>query len=196
MKEGFNYKQALTLNKKRHLSIIVAVALLIVFVAVRFGVSWELSRRIESDKPQLALKTLISELRQYKTAKNKFPLSFEQLNSEVWEKKNKQKNLIGKRYFSEDNYVYYFTSDEKSCSIWAVPEGKYRESAETVFVLLNEANQEIWRGQALSVEQKRLIPPIVRPPLALMAQFNMNKDAPGQKPEKSSTFFPAFDFQK
>ena len=197
MKEGFDLKQAFTFNKKRHLSLIFAVILLIVFVAVRFGISWELSRRIEAEKPQLALKTLIAELRQYKTAKKKFPLSFDQLKSEIWEKKNKQKNLIGQRYFSENNYVYYYSSDEKFCSIWAIPEGKYRESAETVFVLLNDANQEIWRGQALSVEQKQMIPGIVRPPLALMAQFNMNKDVVEQKAEsKSSTFFPSFDFQK
>lgn len=197
MKEGFDFKQAFTFNKKRHLSLIFAIVLLIAFVAARFGIAWELSSRIEAEKPQLALKTLIAELRQYKTSKKKFPLSFDQLNDEIWVRKDKQKNLIGKRYFSENNYVYYYTSDEKFCSIWAVPQGKYRESSETVFVLLNEANQEIWRGQALSEEQKQLIPSIVRPPLALMAQFNMNKDATEQKAEsKSSTFFPSFDFQK
>ena len=196
-KDGFDFRQAFTFHKKRHMSMIVAVALLIAFIVVKSGVSWELSNRVERDSPSLALNTLITDLRQYRTLKREFPNSFEQLNNEIWAKNDRPVNLIGKRYFSQANYVYYYSAGDGFCSVWAVPQGNYKESAETVFVLLNGTNQEVWRGRALSDEQKKNIPSVVRPPTALMAQFNMSRDATeskSEKTDKSGSTFPSFNF--
>lgn len=197
MDNGFDFRQILTFKKKRHVSLIFFILILIVFIAARVGVSFELARRAEAEKPSLALFTLVSDLRQYQSLKSRFPVSFNELKKEVWDTQNSaaNRNIIGARYFSEDNYVYFYSTEGNLCSVWAVPQGKYKDSAETIYIVLNTTNQEVWRGRALSEEQKKMIPSVVRPPVALMAQFNLVKDPvedASQSKGRGSSFFDFF----
>lgn len=175
------------MGSKLHLSVITFILMFVMAVGVSILALVLNNRKAAADAPQLALNSLMKSVLAHQKQEGRFPKDFAELEFNIWNKKNAgapSRLFDGKTLFLDKNYLYVYYGEAQTCAIWAIPQGKLREEANTVYLLITPNKQEMWRGAALSQEEVNLIPHTPFVPLTDMARFGMFKqnDALGGSP--------------
>lgn len=164
-KGGIGFK--LGMGQRLHLSIVAFVITFILAIAVT-GFSYYIAGRKDAQEvPQLALNTLLKSVLSHHQQEGRFPKDFAELEFNVWNKKQsgyKSRLYSDNNLYLVNNYLYIYVPGEQVCAIWAIPQGKFRDQANTVYLVISPDKQEMWRGAALSQAEVNSIPrtPLVK----------------------------------
>lgn len=170
------------MGSKLHLSVITFILMFVTAVVVSILALVLNNRKTAADAPQLALNTLLKSVLAHQKQEGRFPKDFAELEFNIWNKKNAaapSRLYDGKTLYLDRNYLYVYYGEAQTCAIWAIPQGKHREEANTVYLLITPNKQEMWRGAALSQEEVNLIPHTAFVPLTDMARLGMFKQNDG-----------------
>lgn len=136
-------------------------------------------------RPVLALKSVLRDVRGFINTEKRMPASFKDIEFNIWNKKNADMptRLHGENILVADNYEYRMFSGKVKginlINVWAIPLGKYREEAETVLLVVTDGGEDVWRGPALSEDQRNRVFADESFPMTFpqLSQLNMKRDA-------------------
>lgn len=160
-------------------AIICFVVVIVVAILVHIGgyVSAEMKdRRL---RPEIALKSILRDVRAFSADNKRLPANFREIDANIWRGKNGSLQY-GENIYVNDNYEYFYFSGMigavAQVHIWAVPTGKYRDSAETVLMIVTPKGEDVWSGPALSDAHRDYVRTNgFNPDLATMAKLSMTK---------------------
>lgn len=183
-------------GKKGNSSLLLFVLILIASILVQIGgaVRNELADRRE--RPALALKTFLRDLREYIRTEKQMPTNIRQLEIKIWNQGNDKipsRLQHGNNIYVADNYEYIYFSGRVGgvsvANVWAIPLGKYRDEYETVLLVVAADGEAVWRGPALNEQQRvSVLATGFNPSLQQMSFLNMSKDAQPQAPQQNKGF--------
>jgi len=135
----------------------VSLVLLPVAIAVLAGIYvyslWAAERQRAADVPVEATSMMIRDLLAYHKKRGSFPTDLKQMEGAVWEKKRAREFSIGDRGLSHRNYFYLYTQIAPNrFTLWAVPMGRARDEAATLFVIGTPSVSRSWKGAAVSLD--------------------------------------------
>ena len=148
-------------NKSLILFFVVVVIALLTHVG-----GWVQGMRKESkEKPSLAINSLLRDTRTFAKSEKRMPANFKEIEDVVW---NKGVAGAGTRLshgnyiYVANNYEYFYFAGKNSDSyvkvnLWAIPLGKYRDEADTFLMVIDADGEDIWKGPALTAEQRKLV---------------------------------------
>ena len=149
------------------------------------------------ERPALALKSLLRDVREYVRVEKSLPSSWREVEAKIWNARSPAPSrLHGNNILVLDNYEYFYHAGKVGevglVNIWALPLGKYRDQYETVLLVITPEGDEVWRGPALNETQRAMALNVgFNPSFAQMSQLNMKKDAaaPASTPKRGSGLF-------
>jgi hypothetical protein len=172
-------------GKQGTMSLLVFFVILVLSILVHIGgaVSGVLQDR--AARPQLSLKFFLRDLREYMQTEKRMPENLKELEKKIWNKDNPNlptRLQHGNQILVAANYEYiYFSGKVEGVSVanvWAIPLGKYRDEFETVLLVVAFDGESVWRGPALSEEQRAVVlAKGFNPSFSQMSSLNMSKDA-------------------
>jgi len=135
------------------LSIIVAVAALLIVVAAYIYSLWSVDRKRQAEMPVEAVSMMMRDLLRFHEKRGGFPEDLLKLESVVWERKNRLFSAEN-RALNHRNYYYFYTQiSPHQFTLWAIPTGKEREDAPTWFLVVSPDLCRRFKGAALPLEQ-------------------------------------------
>lgn len=119
------------------------------------------ARRLQEQRPRLAVDSLVKALRTYHRQTGRFPDDFRELEARVWKHKSPPAFGADNRSMSVGNYFYiYAPVAAGAATIWIIPTGPKREEGSTHFLLLTPDNLRRWKGAPLSLDEVKKLPPV------------------------------------
>ncbi|HLM60730.1 MAG TPA: hypothetical protein VK308_08000 [Pyrinomonadaceae bacterium] len=169
---------------------IILIITLVVQIAGYFVVSYQ----TKEERPVLALNSFLRDVREFVKTEKRMPANLKEIENKVWlkAKPNQPTRLhYGNRVMVSSNYEYiYFAGTVDGvgiANVWAIPLGKFRDEAETVLLVIAPEGESVWRGPALTAEQREFVfAKGFNPTFPQMSALNMSKDAPKAPQTKSS----------
>ena len=192
-KGGIGFKMGM--GQRLHVSVIAFVICFLLAIGVTVFASYQAGQKESAEMPKLSLNMFYKTILELHKQEGRFPKSFAELEFIVWNKK--QKGYKSKLYSDDNlllskNYLYVYVPGEQICAIWAIPQGKFRDQANTVYIVIAPDKYETWRGAALTQDEVNSIPrtPLVKTTdMARLGMFEQKKNQdPNAKPEKKSKF--------
>lgn len=185
----------LGMGQRLHVSVIAFIITFVLAVGVTIFSVFYAGHKASSELPQLALNTLLKSVLAHHKQEGRFPKDFAELEFNIWNKKQpgyKSQLYSDNNLYLIRNYLYIYVPGEQVCAVWAIPQGKSRDQANTVYLVISPDKQEIWRGAALSQEEVNLIPhsPLVKKTeMARLGMFEQKQDQDENgKPKKKGVF--------
>jgi hypothetical protein len=135
------------------LSIIVAVAALLIVVAAYIYSLWSVDRKRQAEMPVEAVSMMMRDLLRFHEKRGGFPVDLQKLEGVVWERRNR---LFSAEYraLNHRNYYYFYTQiSPHQFTLWAIPTGSQREESATWFLVVSPDLCRRWKGAALPLEQ-------------------------------------------
>lgn len=180
-------------------SLLLFFVVLVISILVHIGGAVSSSLQDKKERPVLALKGFLRDLREFVRTEKRMPNDFRELEIKIWNKGNADiptRLNYGNQFVVAENYKYiYFSGSIEGvgvANVWAIPLGKYRDEYETVLLVISAAGEDIWRGPALNEQQlSAVLKNKFNPSFSQMAFLNMSKDAPKlviPKSKKSGPF--------
>lgn len=192
-KGGMGFKMGM--GKRLHVSVIAFVICFVLAVGVTVFAHYQAAFQESAEIPKLSLTMFYKTILENQKKEGRFPKDFAELEFNVWNKKKegyKSKLYSDNNLILSKNYLYIYVPGEQVCAIWAIPQGKFRDQANTVFMVISPDKYETWRGPALNQADVDSIPrtPFVKTTdMARLGMFEQKKNKdPNDKPEKKSKF--------
>jgi hypothetical protein len=198
-----NLSQGFGFNRKLYLSLVCLVITMLACVSIRVIGYVQVSRAEQAKRPQLLLNTWLRDLTAFQKANGRFPVDLVELENKLWKKTKPDapsKLTHGPHDFLSRNYYYKYYANEQVCVVWAVPQGEFAAEYNTVLVVIQPNQYDVWRGAAFDEEQIKQIPPRAALTFAEMAQLGMFKqktnDPAGDNKRKKTGFGGLFKSNK
>ncbi|MBL0240342.1 MAG: hypothetical protein IPQ00_07185 [Chloracidobacterium sp.] len=106
------------------------------------------------------------DLLKFHQKRGSFPEKLEDLEGVVWEKKDRNYVSQGRSMIHRNYFYLYSKIDPHRFSLWAVPIGKVRDEALTLFLVGTPTSDRTWKGPALpfpDIENLSAAPFVKRP---------------------------------
>lgn len=174
-------------------SVMAFFVILIIAIMTHIGgaVYGELQDR--KQRPALALRSFLRDVREYVRTEKKLPDSMREIETAIWDKKTPgvPTRLNAPNILVADNYEYIYFAGEvdgiKQINVWALPLGKHRDEYDTVLLVIKTEGESIWKGPALSDEQREFILANgFNLSVPKMSQLNMKMDSPAKSQQRDS----------
>ena len=146
-------------NRFKTSLVLVPIAFLLV-VGVYIYSLWASERRRTAELPVEATDAMMRDLLSFHKKRGGFPKDLKELEGAVWKKKESRSFSNDGRGLTHRNYYYLYTRlDHHRFTLWAIPMGRQREDAATLFLLVTTNSCRRWKGAALSIKQASEIAP-------------------------------------
>ena len=136
---------------------LVLIPLAILFVVGTYIYSlWASERRRAADLPVEAADVMMRDLLAFHKKRGGFPKDLKEMEGVVWEKKESRSYSNDKRGITRRHYHYLYTPvSHHRFTLWAIPIGRQRDEAVTLFLVVTPESQRRWKGSALNPEDVR-----------------------------------------
>lgn len=110
---------------------------------------WAQERDLKAEVPFDASAALGRDLLKFHQKRGSFPEKLEELEGVVWEKKQRNFTSAGRALIYRNYYYLYTTEGHHRYTLWAIPMGKARDEAPTLFLTADPSTNRIWKGPAV-----------------------------------------------
>jgi hypothetical protein len=192
-KGGIGFKMGM--GQRLHVSIIAFVICFLLAIGVTVFASYHKGQKENAEIPKSNLTYFYKSVMALHKQQGRFPKDFAEVENLIWSKNKKDyksKLYSDRNLVLSNNYLYIYIPGEQVCAIWAIPQGKFREEANTVYIVISPEKYEIWRGAALSQTEVDSIPRTPQVKTTDMARLGMFEQKKGEdadeKPKKKGGF--------
>jgi len=133
------------------ISLILAPLALMMLVGVYIYSLWSEERDRRAEIPFDATKVMNRDLLKFHQKRGSFPEKLEDLEGVVWDKKSRNYVSHGRSMIHRNYFYLYSRINPHRFTLWAVPIGKVREEAQTLFLVGTPSSDRTWKGPALRV---------------------------------------------
>ncbi|MBX3290017.1 MAG: hypothetical protein KF855_11805 [Acidobacteria bacterium] len=135
--------------------VLVPMSVLLV-VGVYIYSLWASDRQMKADLPVEAADVMMRDLLSFHKKRGGFPKDLRELEGMVWEKKQGRIYSNKDRALTHRNYHYLYTRiGHHRFTLWAIPTGRQRDEAATLFLIVSPSSHRRWKGPALDPENVR-----------------------------------------
>ncbi len=110
---------------------------------------WAQERDLRAEAPFDASAAMSRDLLKFHQKRGSFPEKLEELEGVVWEKKQRNFASAGRALIHRNYYYLYTMQDHHRYTLWAIPMGKARDEAPTLFLTADPATNLVWKGPAI-----------------------------------------------
>ena len=140
--------------KTLKISFVLLPMSILLVVGVYIYSLWASDRQHKADLPVEAADVMMRDLLSFHKKRGCFPKDLKEMEGIVWERKEKRLYSEDKRGLTHRNYYYLYTRvDHHHFTLWAIPVGRVRDDAATIFLESTSKTFTKWRGAALSIDQ-------------------------------------------
>ncbi|MBK7510691.1 MAG: hypothetical protein IPI76_00245 [Chloracidobacterium sp.] len=133
------------------ISLILAPLALLMLVGVYIYSLWSEERERRAEIPFDATRVMNRDLLKFHQKRGSFPEKLEDLEGVVWEKKERHYVSDGRSLVHRNYFYLYSRITPHRFSLWAVPVGKVRDEALTLFLVGTPGSDRTWKGPALAI---------------------------------------------
>ena len=133
------------------ISLILAPLALIMLVGVYIYSLWSEDRERRAEIPFDATRVMNRDLLKFHQKRGSFPEKLEDLEGVVWEKKDRNYVTYGRSMIHRNYFYLYSKINPHRFSLWAIPVGKVRDEALTLFLVGTPSSDRTWKGPALAI---------------------------------------------
>ncbi|HRI05293.1 MAG TPA: hypothetical protein PLL77_16265 [Pyrinomonadaceae bacterium] len=133
------------------ISLILAPLALMMLVGVYIYSLWSEDRDRRAEIPFDATQVMNRDLLKFHQKRGSFPEKLEDLEGIVWEKKGRNYVSHGRSMMHRNYFYMYSRLTSHRYTLWAIPIGKAREEASTLFLVGTPPSDRRWKGPALPV---------------------------------------------
>ena len=133
------------------ISLILAPLALMMLVGVYIYSLWSEDRDRRAEIPFDATQVMNRDLLKFHQKRGSFPEKLEDLEGIVWEKKERNYVSHGRSMMHRNYFYMYSRLNSHRYTLWAIPIGKAREEASTLFLVGTPTSDRRWKGPALPV---------------------------------------------
>lgn len=135
----------------------LSLVLLPVAIAVLAGIYvyslWAAERQRAAEIPVEAADAMMRNLLSFHKKRGGFPKDLRELEGVIWEKNESRSYSKDKLGLTHRNYYYLYTRlNPHRFTLWAIPMGRQREEAATLFLIVTPEMHRRWKGSAVSPE--------------------------------------------
>jgi len=134
------------------ISLILAPLALTILIGVYVYSLWSQERERSSEIPVDATASMNRDLVKFHQKRGSFPTKLKDLEGVVWEKKVRNYVSDGHSMIHRNYFYLYSRIDQNRFTLWAVPIGKEREEASTLFLVGTPIKIRIWKGGPLTIK--------------------------------------------
>lgn len=128
------------------ISLILAPLALMMLIGVYVYSLWSEERKRAAEIPFDATGALNRDLRRFHEKRGSFPIKLEDLESVIWEKKERNYVADGRSLIHRNYFYIYSRVNHHQFTLWAVPIGREREEASTFFFVGKPGLNRTWKG--------------------------------------------------
>jgi hypothetical protein len=145
------------LNSLKISLVLIPLAILIVVATYIYSL-WASETQRAAELPIEAADVMMRDVLSFHRKRGGFPKDLKDLEGVVWEKKEDRSYSNDKRVLTHRNYYYLYTRlNHHRFSLWAIPMGKHREEAATLFLVVTPESRRRWKGGSLGPEDVKRI---------------------------------------
>lgn len=138
------------LNSLKTSLVLIPLAILIVVGTYIYSL-WASERQRVADLPVEAADVMMRDILSFHKKRGGFPKDLKELEGVVWEKKESRSYSNDNRGITRRHYYYLYTPvSHHRFTLWAIPMGRQREEAATLFLVVTPELQRRWKGAALN----------------------------------------------
>ncbi len=130
--------------------ILVPLALMMV-VGVYIYSLWSEDRERRAEIPFDATEPMKRDLLKFHQKRGSFPENLKDLEGIIWEKKERNYVSNGRSMVHRNYFYLYSKINPHRFSLWAIPVGKVRDEAPTLFLVGAPSSDRTWKGPALAI---------------------------------------------
>ena len=130
--------------------ILVPLALMMV-VGVYIYSLWSEDRERRAEIPFDATEPMKRDLLKFHQKRGSFPENLKDLEGIIWEKKERNYVSNGRSMVHRNYFYLYSKINPHRFTLWAVPVGKVRDEASTIFLVGDPSSDRTWKGPALPI---------------------------------------------
>lgn len=134
---------------KLKISLILTPIALALLIGVYIYSFWSNERERASGVPFEAYSAMSRDLLKFHQKRGSFPTRIDELEGVVWEAKPRNYSSAGRALVYRNYYYLYTQEDPHRYTLWAIPMGKDRDEAPTLFLSTNLQLSRIWKGPAV-----------------------------------------------
>ena len=138
-----------TMLNRLKISLILAPLALMMLVGIYIFCLWSEERDRRAEIPLDATKVMNRDLLKFHQKRGSFPEKLEDLEGIVWEKKERNYVSHGRSMIHRNYFYMYSKINPHRFTLWAIPIGKVREEASTLFLVGTPDSDRTWKGPAL-----------------------------------------------
>lgn len=135
------------------ISLILAPLALTFMIGVYIYSLWAQERDLRAEAPFDASAALSRDLLKFHQKRGSFPEKLEELEGVVWEKKPRIFASAGRALIYRNYYYLYTFKDHHCFTLWAIPMGKARDEAPTLFLTADPSTNLVWKGPAVPLTE-------------------------------------------
>ena len=152
-----------TMLNRLKISLILAPLALTMLVGVYIYSLWSEEREWRAEIPFDATKVINRDLLKFHQKRGSFPEKLEDLEGVVWEKKERNYVSNGRSMVHRNYFYLYSKINPHRFTLWAVPVGKVRDEASTLFLVGGPSSDRTWKGPALPISDVESLRPAPSP---------------------------------
>lgn len=141
------------------ISLILAPLALMMLVGVYIYSLWSEDRERRAEIPFDATGALKRDLVKFHQKRGSFPEKLEDLEGVVWEKKERNYLSQGRSMIHRNYFYLYSKINPHRFTLWAIPLGKVRDEALTLFLVGTPSLDRTWKGPALQISDTEKLSP-------------------------------------
>ncbi len=145
------------------ISLILAPLALMLMVGTYIYSLWSEERERSAEIPFDATKVMNRDLLKFHQKRGSFPEKLEDLEGVVWEKKERSYISQGRSMIHRNYFYLYSRINSHRFTLWAIPIGKVRDEASTLFLVGTPNSDRTWKGPALAIPDIENLPPAPSP---------------------------------
>ena len=112
---------------------------------------WSEDRDRRAEIPFDATQVMNRDLLKFHQKRGSFPEKLEDLEGIVWEKKERNYVSQGRSMIHRNYFYIYSKINPHRFTLWAIPIGKVRDEASTLFLVGTPSSDRAWKGPALPI---------------------------------------------
>lgn len=133
------------------ISLILAPMALTMLIGVYIYSLWSQERTRNAEIPVDATGAMNRDLLKFHQKRGSFPAKLEDLEGVVWEKKERNYVSDGRSLVHRNYFYLYSRIDPHRFTLWAIPIGKERDEASTLFLVGSPQKNRTWKGPPVPI---------------------------------------------
>lgn len=145
------------LNSLKISLVLIPIAFLLVVGVYAYSL-WASERKRAAEIPVEAADVMMRDLLSFHNKRGGFPKDLKEMEGVIWGKNESRSYSKDKRSLTHRNYLYLYTRlNHHRSTLWAIPMGRQREEAATLFMVVTPESQRRWKGGSLGPEDVKRI---------------------------------------